>query len=167
MDFNEAFNILFENEGELSTDKNDPGNWTSGAVGHGVLKGSKFGISAGAYPNLDIPNLTIEGARRIYKENYWDKLSLDCLNPSITFDLFDCAVNSGISRAVKILQITVGSVPDGTIGQDTIKRSNSYGVNLSKHYNAYRLLFYTSLKSFDSQGKGWVNRVAHNMLKSR
>lgn len=166
MDFDEAFTILLKNEGSLSLDKNDPGNWTSGAVGHGILKGSKFGISASSYPTLDIPNLTIEESKKIYKRDFWDKLSLDSLPKTITFDMFDCGVNGGISRAIKLLQKTVGATPDGVLGQDTIQRTNNYGVNLSKHYNANRLLFYTSLNTFDSQGKGWVNRIANNMLRS-
>jgi lysozyme family protein len=164
MDFNEAFIILFKNEGTLSIDKNDPGNWTSGAVGHGVLKGSKYGISAATYPDLDIPNLTIDDAKLIYKRDFWDKLKLDRLPNDISFDMFDCAVNAGISRAIKILQTTIDSKPDGIMGQDTISRSNSYGTNLSKHYNANRLLFYTSLKIWDSQGKGWTRRIANNLL---
>jgi lysozyme family protein len=166
MDFDNAFNTLFKNEGSLSLDKNDSGNWTAGAVGYGILKGSKYGISAAAYPTLDIPNLTIGDAKVIYKRDYWDEIDLDQLPPEVSFDIFDCAVNCGISRAIKILQKTIGSKPDGVLGQDTIHRSNSYGSSLRLHFNANRLLFYTSCKIWDSQGKGWTNRIANNMLNN-
>jgi len=39
MDFDTAFNYLIGNEGALSTDRKDRGNWTSGKVGVGEFKG--------------------------------------------------------------------------------------------------------------------------------
>jgi len=166
MTFEECFSLLISNEGKLSVDRNDRGNWTSGAVGHGELKGSKYGISAMSYPTLDIANLTLEDVKKIYERDYWYKVDLDKLPSSISFDMFDISVNSGITTAIKLLQRTVGSTPDGILGQQTIQKTNSYGPLLSQHLNARRLLYYTSLSSFDTQGKGWVNRVAHNLLQS-
>lgn len=40
-------------EGNLSTDRNDAGNWTGGSVGVGDLKGTKFGISATTQPTAE------------------------------------------------------------------------------------------------------------------
>lgn len=166
MTFEDCFALLISNEGKLSMDRNDRGNWTSGAVGHGELKGSKYGISAMSYPTLDITNLTLEDAKEIYKRDYWYKVDLDKLPSSISFDMFDISVNSGITTAIKLLQKTVGSTPDGILGQQTIQKTNSYGPLLRQHLNANRLFYYTSLTSFDKQGKGWVNRIAHNLLQS-
>ena len=60
MTFDEAFERLMGHEGVLSVDPNDPGNWTGRRVNVGVLRGTKFGISAAQYPDEDIPNLTRE-----------------------------------------------------------------------------------------------------------
>ena len=57
--FDEAFRRLIGHEGGYSTDRRDPGNWTGGKVGVGVLKGTKYGIAANTYPNLDIKNLVV------------------------------------------------------------------------------------------------------------
>jgi hypothetical protein len=35
-------------------DERDPGNWTGGAIGKGELRGTKWGISAQTYPQIDI-----------------------------------------------------------------------------------------------------------------
>ena len=66
MTFDLAFTRLIGNEGVLSMDPKDSGNWTGGKIGLGKLKGSKYGISAASYPMVDIANLTLEGAKAIY-----------------------------------------------------------------------------------------------------
>lgn len=166
MNFDEAFDLLVDNEGGLSLDRRDRGNWTSGVVGVGELRGSKYGISAMSYPNSAISSLTLNEAKQIYKRDYWDSMDLEDLPDNITFDMFDIAVNSGVSTAIKLLQKTVGSLPDGKMGQLTLNKTNSYGPLLKQHLNAHRLLFYTSLSSWKEQGKGWTNRVAKNLLQT-
>lgn len=166
MNFNDSFGLVINTEAGLTLDPKDSGNWTSGATGYGELKGSKYGISAASYPTLDIANITLDDAKVIYKRDFWDKLSLDKLPSDVSFDIFDCAVNSGISRSIKLLQKTIGSTPDGVMGQITIQRANNYGTKLSLHFNANRLLFYTDLPSFDIYGKGWTIRIANNMLNN-
>ena len=54
MDFQTAFQSLIGNEGGYSLDPHDRGNWTGGAINVGECKGTKFGISAAAYPNLEL-----------------------------------------------------------------------------------------------------------------
>lgn len=54
MTFDKAFDRLIGHEAGYSNDRRDPGNWTGGIVGKGQLKGTKFGIAANTYPNLDI-----------------------------------------------------------------------------------------------------------------
>ncbi|UOF79329.1 lysozyme [Caudoviricetes sp.] len=163
MDFDTAFDLLISNEGKLSMDRKDRGNWTSGAVGVGELKGSMYGISAMSYPTLDIKNLTLSDAKVIYKRDFWDQMKLSLLPPEICFDMFDTAVNSGVGRAIKLLQKTVGTAEDGIIGSKTISLSHSTE-DLSKKFNGNRLLFMTNLSTWADQGKGWARRIAHNLL---
>lgn len=165
MTFDEIFIELIEREKGFTKDPKDRGNWTSGVVGHGELKGTKYGISAMTYPELDIQNLTLDKAKSIYKKDWWDKMRLDELPTSIHYDLFDTAVNSGISRAIKLLQKTVGITEDGIIGPNTIKAVLSYNQSkLSPSFNAYRLLFMTDIPTWEQYGKGWARRIAKNIL---
>ena len=164
MNFDKAFELLIGHEGDYTLHRSDPGNWTGGKVGVGVLKGTKYGIAANSYPNEDIKNLTLARAKQIYKRDYWDKVWGDKLPASLAFHVFDMAVNSGISRGVKLLQKTVGSKEDGIMGPATLRAAQAMEVNVAiMLYNANRLTFYTSLSTFATFGKGWTNRVANNL----
>jgi len=61
-DFNQAIEKTLVNEGGYINDPLDAGGKT------------KFGISKRSYPDVDIKNLTVDGAKSIYKKDYWDKL---------------------------------------------------------------------------------------------
>lgn len=162
--FDEAFKRLIGHEGGYSTDRRDPGNWTGGRVGVGALKGTKFGLAANTYPNLDIKNLTLAQAKAIYKKDWWDKLGADGMHSAIVFQLWDFAINAGKSRAIKELQQAVGVPADGIIGPQTLAAVNAHDLNdVILSLTAERLKFYTSLSTFKTYGKGWTNRVADNL----
>ena len=40
---------------------------------------TNFGISQKAYPGLDIEHLTRDGAKAIYRRDYWEPLNLDAV----------------------------------------------------------------------------------------
>jgi len=162
--FDEAFRRLIGHEGGYSNDSRDPGNWTGGKVGVGTCKGTKYGIAANTYPNLDIKNLTLSQAKEIYKKDWWDKLGADCLHSAIVFQLWDFSINAGRKRAVIELQQVAGVTADGVIGPKTIEAVNKLELNdVLLSLTAERLKFYTSLDSFKTYGKGWTNRVAENL----
>lgn len=164
MNFDQAFKLVIGHEGNYTDNRSDPGNWTGGKVGSGTLKGTKYGIAANSYPNLNIKNLTLDQAKAIYKRDYWDKIKADQLPELLRFHVFDMSINSGISRGVKLLQQTVGTTQDGLIGPKTISAANNINVfNAVMLYNAYRIEFYASLGTFGTFGKGWVRRVANNL----
>ena len=162
--FDEAFRRLIGHEGGYGNDKRDPGNWTGGVVGKGALNGTKFGIAANTYPNLDIKNLTLAQAKEIYKKDWWDKLGGHGLHSAITFQLWDFSINAGKKRAIIELQQVASVTADGVIGPKTIEAVNALDLNdVLLSLTAERLKFYTSLKTWPTWGKGWVNRVADNL----
>lgn len=164
MNFDQAFEITVGHEGGFTLDKNDAGNWTGGKVGSGALKGTKYGIAANSYPNLDIKNLTLDQAKSIYKRDYWDKAKCDLLPDVLRFHVFDVSVNSGVSRGIKTLQQALGVTADGIIGNQTISAAKSKNPSdLILSFYSIRISFYTSLNSFSDFGKGWMNRVASNL----
>lgn len=167
MTFDEAFERLLGHEGGLSMDRNDRGNWTSGKVGVGQLKGSKYGISAMSYPAEDIAGLTVERAKEIYKRDYWGPAGCDTVPDAMRFDLFDAAVNSGVRQAIRLLQHAAGEVEDGVLGPRTLQALQSMPpARLIARFNGVRLLFMTDLPAWISQGKGWVRRIARNLLQT-
>jgi lysozyme family protein len=166
VNFDQAFKKLIGHEGGFTKDVRDKGNWTGGALGKGKLKGTKFGISAAAYPQLDIESLTIEDAKVIYLHDYWNELNLDLMPNSITFDLFDTAVNSGVTAAKKILQKALGVKVDGKIGPITISAANHIDPQLlDKKLNGARLLYMVEANAWTTYNKGWATRIANNLLE--
>ena len=68
--FDRMFDIVVGHEGGYTANPADRGNWTGGAIGSGTCRGTRFGISAAAYPGLDIANLTIDAAKALYQRDY-------------------------------------------------------------------------------------------------
>lgn len=163
VNFEKAFERLINHEGGFSDDPKDPGNWTSGSVGVGLLKGTKYGIAANTYGHLDIKNLTLDQAKVIYRLEYWDVIA--DAHPAVKFQLFDAAVNHGRGNAVRMLQRAVGAVDDGDWGpaSNAALRAMEHNDVLLR-FLGYRLKFWASLEKFDTYGRGWSRRCAENLL---
>ncbi|OTG94212.1 glycoside hydrolase family 108 protein [Acinetobacter sp. ANC 3832] len=159
--FDQAFERLIGHEGKFTNDRQDRGNWTTGVIGKGELKGTKYGISAMTYPDLDIKNLSLAQAKQIYKRDWWDKINADQINPALVFQVWDFAINAGMGTAKRKLQLAVGVLDDGIIGNLTIQAINKADLNdILLKFNAERLKYYTSLSTWPRYGKGWTLRVA-------
>jgi lysozyme family protein len=101
------FDIVFDRvigiESGYSNNPNDPGGET------------KYGISKRSYPDLDIKNLTREQAKEIYLRDFWNRLEMDSLPESIVYQLFDFAINSGVSTSIRYFQRALGVADDGSL----------------------------------------------------
>lgn len=126
-----------------------------------MLLGTKFGISAKAYPNIDIPLLSFEQAVKIYERDYWQPIRGDELPPRLAIAVFDAAVNHGVSVAVKLLQ-NVARVPqDGVLGPITLSAARRIEQDDAiAEYIGARCLRYTKDQKFDRYGRGWFIRCA-------
>jgi lysozyme family protein len=159
-DFNRAFENVIGVEGGFSDDAKDPGNWTGGKEGIGKLNGTKYGVSAAAYPSLDINSITLDDAKAIYHRDYWQVISGDEFPFSIANALFDCAVNSGCASAAKLLQRSLGITSDGKIGKLTIAAAQAKDpTELLIDFLTARAVFYARLAKFELYGKGWMKRL--------
>jgi lysozyme family protein len=147
-------------EGGYTDNPADPGNWTGGEVGHGELRGTKFGISAAAYPKLDIVNLSQAAAEDIYRRDYWSQLQGDLLPLPIALVAFDAAVNAGPRRAILWLQQAVGQELDGIMGQATLMALCAANpVAMAREALVRRLDFYSHLPAWTNFGLGWTRRI--------
>jgi len=160
--FDDAFRIVVGEEGGFSADPVDPGNWTGGACGRGACLGTRYGISAAAYPGEPIATLTLDAARAIYRRDYWDKVQGDNLPPPLALLVFDAAVNNGVGRAVRWLQTATGVTPDGAFGPHTLAAVGAkagQGAALMSEFQAQRLFFMAGLPTWRSFGLGWARRL--------
>ena len=148
--FDEALEMVLIHEGGYIDDPHDRGGET------------KYGISKRAYPDVDIKNLTTAQAGEIYRTDYWDKCHCDSLPSGVSIQLFDTAINCGVSRASKFLQECVGATVDGKIGKQTLaaveETYNDIGSDLIQKYTDRREKYYRSLKQYDRYGRGWSKR---------
>ena len=153
MDFDQAFDRLIGNEGGYTPGEGDPGGETN------------WGISKRSYPDLDIKNLTREGAKAIYLRDFWARASMEQYDPAIAFQVFDMAVNSGIETAVRILQRAAGVAEDGHIGPITVAAIKAKTTtDMLMLFIAYRIKFWTQLSTWPRFGKGWANRAADDLI---
>lgn len=165
--FDQAFEELIGHEGGFKKQSSDRMDWTGGQVGKGVLKGTKFGLSAGTYPDLDIENLTVEQAKVIYRRDWWDKFIGDDLDYEVAFQVFDADVNHGAGNGTRMVQRALGVVDDGHIGPITMaawKRMER--LEFCLRFLSERLVFMTKVSTWDENGRGWARRVASNMIKA-
>lgn len=161
-----AFTLRPDIEGEFTDDASDRGNWTGGEVGKGELVGTKFGISAAAYPSLDIRGLSFRDATEIYRRNYWARAGCDRLPQRVAIAVFDMAVNHGVSNALKMLQGVLGVSKDGIFGPQTEAAVRSADQDeLLVDLLASRLDFYRGLKAYARYGKGWTRRTLRLLME--
>lgn len=150
--FEVAFDRLMGHEGGYVNNPDDPGGET------------KWGISKRSYPSLDIPNLTRDQAKDIYRQDFWRRLDADSLPDGVAFQLFDFAINSGIGTAVRYLQRAVGVADDGRWGP--VSKAAAAQVSecdLIMRLNAERLDFMTRLSNWPNASRGWARRIANNL----
>lgn len=162
--FEKAFKRTVGHEGAFSIDPKDRGNWTGPDVGKGELKGTKYGISAKSYPNLNIEKLTLAEAQMIYAKDFWNVLGLDGFPLVMQYQLFDAAVNHGINATKKMIQRSLGVKDDGIIGPDTrSKIFNSDPNDFCFRFLGERLTYMTNAQTWTAHGKGWARRIAGNL----
>lgn len=154
--FNVFFDRLIGHEGGYVNHPDDPG----GETNWGVTKRTAL---AEGYTGA-MKAMTREQARSIYHKAFWLRYQCDKLPEAIAFQLFDAAVNHGFGNASRMLQRAVNVADDGIIGNVTITKVKQLDVNdVLMRFNAERLKFYTKLQTFNTFGRGWVNRVAENL----
>lgn len=157
MNFEHAYDRLRGHEGGYSNHPSDPG----GPTNHGVTQ-----KVARAHGYLgDMRDYPLALALEVYRQDYWAACRADELPEAVRFDVFDGAVNSGVSQSVRWLQRAAGAEADGIIGPATLKAANAIpGAVLAARYNGHRLMFMAGLKNWNSFSEGWARRIATNLL---
>ena len=153
--------IIHEGGSLISDDPDDRGGTT------------KYGISikfAGSI-NLDLDNdgrttsadiiaLTLEDAKKIYFEHFWEKIQGHLLPRGLAYIAFDAAVNQGVYAGSVDLQRSLGVKDDGIIGPKTRLAAHSqYSTDTVNEYCARRMRRYGMTGKFEKFGLGWSRRL--------
>lgn len=152
MNFDQAFDVLIGHEGGYSNHPSDPGGETMWGVTRRVALQEGY--------TGEMRYLPRDTAKAIYRKKYWDAVKADELPVPIRYAVFDAAVNSGVSQAVKWLQQAVDVQDDGVIGPMTIAAAKKADFLALPNMLGHRLDFMTSLPTWGQFGRGWARRIA-------
>ena len=154
--YQKCLETILHHEGGYVNHPKDPGGETNLGVTKRVYE--EWGGTK------DMKDLLVEDVAPIYRKNYWDKLKGDDLPSGLDLCVFDFGVNAGPGRAAKYLQTMIGTVADGGIGPNTLKKVDEYvekhGLEVTiRDYQNRRQGYYESLSTFETFGRGWTRRV--------
>ena len=156
--YQSSLNHVLQSEGLWSDNPADPGGATMKGITLSTYQKWK------GNPHItkqDLKNISDQEVSDIYKQNYWDKIKGDDLPSGVDYAVFDASVNMGVGRAAKLIQEAAGVTADGVIGNGTLQAiKNANPTALIDKFSAEKDAFYKSLPTFNTFGKGWLNRVA-------
>ncbi|MDE2105402.1 MAG: hypothetical protein KGL39_49705 [Patescibacteria group bacterium] len=157
-DFEPAIDFVLEHE--------DPGLTGAVTVDDGGV--TRWGISAAAYPQLDIATLSLDDAKSIYQRDYWEPLRLgEIADQPVATKALDMAVNMGVGTASRLLQqacIVLGHAirVDGIVGPATLAAADGCnGAALLAELRLQSRDRYLAIIQSDPERYG---RYAHNWL---
>jgi lysozyme family protein len=156
--FDKALLHVLREEGGFVNHPNDPGGATNKGITIAVYR--KW-VDKDATVD-DLKKISDTTVAHIYRKHYWNAVAADDLPPGLDFAVFDFAVNSGVTRAIKFLQAILKVEQDGKIGPVTLKAANDGVADaLVNQYCDRRLAFLKNLKTWAVFGRGWNKRVAN------
>lgn len=158
--FKHALKELLKHEGGYVNHPRDPGGMTNLGVTRRVWE-RWVGRDVG---EREMRSLTSEDVAPLYYQKYWLKVKADKLPPGLALQVFDFGVNAGPRRAIRYLQLVVGTIQDGLFGPMTMKAVQKYlevygEKKAINRYAAARLSYYRKLRTFSVFGRGWTRRT--------
>lgn len=143
-------------EGGYVNHPKDPG----GATNYGITQDTYNNyLHSSGKKSQSVSLITRREVEAIYRVKYWLAIKGDQLPVGWDYAVFDFAINSGISRAIKMMQLAVGVSDDGVIGEKTLAAVRAAPREALEKYINSRRDFLCSLKTFPTFGKGWLRRV--------
>ncbi|MCF6301932.1 MAG: glycoside hydrolase family 108 protein [Devosiaceae bacterium] len=162
--FEQCLAHVLRHEGGYVDHPNDPGGATNFGITRKTLARWRGVKPWWKLSKSEVRRIKSKEIEAIYRARYWRRCGAPGMPKGLDLALFDFAVNSGPSRAVKTLQSIVGSLRDGVVGPITlaaVRRANS---NIGAHalinqLCQRRLVFLRRLPAFSIFGRGWSRRV--------
>ena len=154
--FDNCLALLLKSEGGYVNNPKDPG----GRTNLGVTQKTWEAWVGRESSEKEIRALTKDQVAPLYKAKYWTACYGPQLPLGVDYALLDASVNMGVGRAVKLLQESLGCVPDGQIGPRTIQLIDQKNPqDVIEGFSKRKISFYESLPTFATFGKGWLKRV--------
>ena len=160
--------ILVHESAKHSLDPDDKGNWHGGE-----LVGSKYGVTGDKLAEYrrvkrvtlaDMAALTEQEAIDLGLHFFYNKCGVALLPwDEVIASVVDFGYNTGLERAVKVLQVLIGAQDDGQAGAKTRKAYEAWRCkhtpeSAMKAWTAARIAKYRSFNNPKYIG-GWTNRA--------
>lgn len=97
-----------------------------------------------------------ELVREFFVAEFWEKVCGDQLPEKMAVAAFDCGINSGPEKALKLMQIALGVVPDGVVGAKTVKAAFDGGERAVVRFLAQRAKFLHRVMDEDPTQEIWA-----------
>jgi lysozyme family protein len=133
-----SLDIMLRFEGGWANDPRDPG----GATMKGITKRTYEHFLGRPCTMTELRNISDAEVQIIYGREYWQRATCDTLPKGLDLCVFDAAVNSGVTRALKWLYPLKGSP-----------------IEMIVAFCDQRLAFMRRLTTWQYFGKGWARRV--------
>lgn len=163
--FYDALHFTLSVEGGISRDPHDPGNAGGRATVYGVTqKTYDHWRQKKGFSTQNVTKITLCELKTLYYEGYFLSSYSHLLPPKLAIALFDTAVHTGPSRAVKLLQKALGITADGKFGSLTLRETrNQPLLKLLNRFLKEREAFYELLSQkkpvLQRFLRGWYNRI--------
>jgi lysozyme family protein len=157
--FPACLKVVLKHEGGYVNHPRDPGGRTNLGVTQRVWED----WSGKPANEAIMRDLTVPMVAPLYRAKYWNKVRGPDLPPGLDLHVFDFGVNAGPARAIRYLQIMVGTNPDGKFGPATKRALSNYldqygTAKAIRRYGELREQYYRSLRTFATFGRGWLRR---------
>lgn len=161
-EFLPAYEAMIRNEGgyKLHTVQGDRGGMTYAGIARNFHPNWSgwAAIDRGEIPDTEL-------VRQFYRANFWTPIRGDEItSQEVARNVFDFAVNAGVTTSARLAQIVAGATPDGKVGPKTVAALNA--IDPEKFVLAFalaKLARYRDIVTRDrTQQKfllGWINRT--------
>lgn len=158
--FDRALAKTLAYEGNVSDHAADRGGLTKWGVTQGAY--DRWRVKTGQAPR-PVTEMTEAEMRAVYLDDYWMPAGCDQLPDELAEAVFDMAVNSGATRAVRTLQRVLGVTVDGVPGPETFSAAHEAGPMVALHFLKARAALYRDIVRDDPSQvvflAGWINRL--------
>lgn len=165
MDFKKSLALTLQFEGGYSNHPDDPGGSTQCGITQATY--DSYRTRKGLLPR-DVRKITQDEIQDCYQRGYWFASGASsCQDGPFATVLFDFAVNSGVSQALKSAQKLLGLTVDGVLGPKTVARLQETTQAEALQLLDTRMAFYRAIVARRPQSlqflDGWTNRI--NILR--
>lgn len=163
--FTHCLHLVLGHEGGFSDIKADRGKRTNRGVTQKTYDAYR---ARQGLPYRDVRSITASESLDDLYYDYWRDAHCAALPEPLDYFVFDCAVNSGPARAIKLLQAALHTDPDGLWGpatQGALDRAvtDESVADLAEEYLRVRALWYAQIIADNPSQKifeaGWSARL--------